>query len=237
METKDLLRVLLFVFILNCFVILAYFYPRLTGRSIEMITVNITRVIDGDTFESNIGKVRLLGINTPEKKQTYYSEAKDFLLDYEGKEVELEEKGKDKYGRNLAYVYFNDKLINEEILKSGLANLYYYEKDENYEKLKKAEKEARSSQLGIWKRSKNYGCVELVELKYKEDERCKNQEQLILENNCNLIKAVLKDDANHIYDLDIEKEVFSMNFSCIWNDAGDSLYVRDESGLLLFWRY
>jgi len=47
-----------------------------------------------------------------------------------------------------------------------------------------------------------------------------------------------KDDATHIYSAMVgARETFEESFSCIWNDAGDSLYVYAKDGLLLFYRY
>jgi len=236
-KRREVIGILVFLLIINNLILIAYFFENnITGRIIEKIEINVTRVIDGDTIEAGGKKIRLTGINTPEKNQPYYKEARDFLSKLVGKKVEVEITGKDKYKRNLAYVWFEDKLINEEILKLGLANLYYYNKDSKFRKLEKAEASARKQELGIWKKSSNFGCVKLVKLKYKENKRCNNQEQLILHNSCNSIKAKLKDDANHIYNVQI-KDIFVKNFSCIWNNEGDSLYLWDGSGLILFYRY
>jgi hypothetical protein len=62
---------------------------------------------------------------------------------------------------------------------------------------------------------------------------------LELENVCDFeIDFTFKDDATHIYDGVVEGgEVYQETFSCIFNDAGDSLYVYDSKGLLLFYRY
>ncbi|MBM3233966.1 thermonuclease family protein [Candidatus Pacearchaeota archaeon] len=234
------LNILVFLLIFNTFILLGFLVSevKITGKvTYERITINVTRVIDGDTIETEIGKVRLLGINTPEKKNPGYQEAKDFLVQFEGKKIELEDRGKDKYQRTLGYLYYQNKLINSEILKFGLATLYVYNKDENYQELEKAEKYAREQEIGLWKKSENYGCIKLTELKYQEQERCKNQEQLILQNNCENLQVILKDDANHIEKIQLDKGIFTKNFSCVWNDEGDSLYLRDEQGLILFYRY
>ena len=169
----------------------------------------------------------------------FYEEAKNFLKQYEGKQVEIErtKENKDKYNRLLRYVFYNKKLVNEEILGEGLANLYVYEKDKYTEKLKKAEKEAREQEKGIWKKSENYGCIELLELKYIEEKRCNNEEQLILNNKCEKMNIILKDNANHIYKLNLDKGIFPKNFSCVFNDEGDSLFLRDEKGLVLYYAY
>lgn len=235
-------RLLIFLIVIILLTDLAYFYPKLTSyfsyETYEKQPANITRVIDGDTFDSEIGKIRLLGINSPEKKQPFYEEALAFLKQYEGKQVELELHGKDKYQRTLAYVYFDNKLINQQLLAEGLANLYYYGKDSYYEKMRKAEQNARKNQAGLWKKSSYYTCIELVKLTYNEGEkRCTNNEQIIIKNKCSDMDVSFKDDANHIFNLKIENGIFSKNFSCIWNDDGDSLFIRDKSGLLLYHHY
>ena len=240
-----ILNILIFLLIFNTFILLGFLVSEsdITGKAVyERISVNVSRVIDGDTIDVTLNnltqRLRLLGINTPEKKNPGYEEALDFLRQYENKTIELEEREKDKYNRTLAYIYYSGKLLNSEILKQGLANLYVYNKDENYQELEKAEKYARDNNLGLWKKSDNYGCIQLIQLKYQEgEERCTNNEQLILNNICNNIQAILKDDANHIEKLNLSQGIYIQNFSCIWNDDGDSLYIRDEQGLLWFYRY
>ena len=125
-------------------------------------TVIVGRVIDGDTFETKDGeKIRILGINTPEKNEPLYPEAKEFLIkEIENKSIEIDIKDSDRYGRTLAHI---DK--NKDLLENGLAYLYYYEKDSYYNALKKAEESARNSKLGLWKKSPNENCIELIELK------------------------------------------------------------------------
>lgn len=234
-------RFLIFLVVIIILIDLAYFYPKFTGKitkDYERITVNISRVIDGDTFQDQTPtSYRLLGINTPEKKMPYYEEAKDFLKQYENKTVEVEFHGADKYNRILGYVFYNNELINKKILEKGLGNLYVYEKDEHFQELEKAEKYARDNELGIWKKSENYGCLEIVKFNYIEENRCNNQEQLVLNNKCGSLNLTLKDEANHIYKLNIDKGIFTKNFSCVFNDEGDSLFIREESGLVLHYHY
>ena len=218
------------------------FYYNLTEKVPEKEAVIISRVIDGDTIETGTGqKIRLKGINTPESSMEFYEESKCFLSErLLNKTVKIESYGFDKYGRILAHVFLNKEHINEEILQKGLATLYYYEKDSHYGSLGKAEEFARLNEIGIWKESKNSHCLELIELNYFEGgERCSNKEVLEIENSCDFdIKLTLKDDATHIYDETIlSNSVFTKNFSCIWNDDGDSLYAWDDEGLVLFWRY
>ncbi len=217
------------------FITSGIFYYNLTGPSIGTETIQVARIIDGDTLEAASGqRVRLIGINTPESSMPFYEEAKDLLKSLvENKSVEIESHGTERYGRTLAYIFIDGKNVNEEILKNGLATLYYYDKDSHYSKLKQAEEFARQNKKGLWAESSNSGCLELVELKIEEPEK------LILKNNCEIkLNIILKDDATHIYKETINPNSFLIkNFSHIWNNAGDSVYIRDDKGLLIFYRY
>src|SRR3989344_7129989 len=98
----------------------------------ESKTAIVSRVIDGDTLEivnnENKESVRLLGINTPERGEILYEEAKEFLEELSlNKSVRLEF-GRDKYdryNRTLAYVFVNEFAVNKEIVRQGYANIYF----------------------------------------------------------------------------------------------------------------
>ena len=126
------------------------------------------RVVDGDTIMLNDGrKVRLIGVDTPECKdprkpvQYYSKEASKYLKEkLEGKPIRLEydpinagRNNKGKYGRTLAYVYNDGKLINKEIIKNGYG--YAYTKYPYDSKMKTefcaAENFAKKSGKGMWK--------------------------------------------------------------------------------------
>ena len=86
-----LLKILVFLLIFNTFILLGYLISesKITGNiTYEKIKVNLTRAIDGDTIDTDIGKIRLLGINTPEKKNPGYEEALNFLKNYENKTID-----------------------------------------------------------------------------------------------------------------------------------------------------
>ena len=65
----------------------------------------------------------------------------------------------------------------------------------NTKELEKAEESARKQGIGIWKKSQSSDCIQLIKLTYQEKKRCNNEEQLILNNKCTPINAVLKDDS------------------------------------------
>jgi endonuclease YncB( thermonuclease family) len=228
--------VLTFLFITS-----GIFYYQLVSTN-ERTTVFVARVIDGDTIELDSGqKLRLKGINTPEKSIIGYEEAKDFLKKLsENKSLNAEIMGIDKYGRGLSYIFIDNQNINELILEKGLGTLYYYEEDGYYKDLKNAEEIARKNEIGIWKKSPDANCLELLELKETENpKRCSNNEILRIKNSCNKeINLIIKDEATHIYHETIRPfNILTKNFSCIWNDAGDTLFVWDEKGLLMRYSY
>jgi len=89
-----------------------------------------TKVVDGDTiYLSNGKKVRLVGVNTPEKGVTGYLASKRFLEKMcLNKEVGInvdDRKYRDKYGRTLAVVIVDGKNVNEMLLKEHLAEVMY----------------------------------------------------------------------------------------------------------------
>jgi len=220
----------LIIFILFLTSGLAYYH--LTEPKLQQQTV--TKITDGDTLKTQTLIIRLKGINTPEKNQPFYQEAKDYLYQQvQNKSVKLETYGTDKYGRTLAHIFLDKKNINEQILKQGLGTLYYYEKDKHYKKLKQAEEIARQNQWGLWQKSPDENCIEIIEFKTDEPE------SLTLKNKCNkILNITYKDDATHIYrEIINPNSIFTKNTSHIWNTEGDSIYIYDQKGLLLFHRY
>jgi len=87
----------------------------------------VTRVIDGDTFQvkdrfGNTQTIRLFGVDTPEKKQRFGMEAKEYtknLIDKKTVHVQTIELG--KYGRVVAIVHINNESLAELLLKDGIA--------------------------------------------------------------------------------------------------------------------
>lgn len=89
-----------------------------------------TYVVDGDTiFVEGVGKIRFVGVNTPERGDYGYSTSKEFVKKLcLNKEVSLDidnSKKTDKYGRTLAVVIVGNKNLNEMLLKENLAEVMY----------------------------------------------------------------------------------------------------------------
>lgn len=128
------------------------------------INAVVNRVIDGDTIEVMIDdkktSIRLLLVDTPETKkpktpvQPWGTEASDFLKKtLTGKTVKLEmQSNLDKYGRGLAYVYLDNKSIQEQLLSKGLARVaYVYVKNPPHLKeYQDKENAAKKEKLNIW---------------------------------------------------------------------------------------
>jgi endonuclease YncB( thermonuclease family) len=117
-------------------------------------TEKVTEVIDGDTFRTKNGAVRLLGINAPEMNEPGGDIAKDILaLMILNKDVRLERDitDKDDYGRLLRYVYQGNAFVNAEIVRSGYAEARFYPPDTLYKKyIEEIEKMAVRNSRGLW---------------------------------------------------------------------------------------
>ena len=149
---------------------------------VELIPCKVVRVIDGDTFRcilpnGNPKKVRIVGLDTLEthnitkgRRQARWfiggmrvvrefgKRAKEFTeRKIKGRVVylELAPERVDKGGRLLAYVWLDEnrkELLNEEILRKGLAFLYILPPKVKYvSRLAEAQEEAYEERRGFWK--------------------------------------------------------------------------------------
>lgn len=125
----------------------------------------VERVVDGDTLDlAELGRVRLIGVDTPEsvhprKPVEYFAlEASKFLNQLAFKKkvrVELDQQTEDRYGRLLAYLYLEDgRSINEEIIKQGYGHAYTKFPFKKMEDFRRLEREARIEKIGLWADSK-----------------------------------------------------------------------------------
>jgi endonuclease YncB( thermonuclease family) len=123
---------------------------------------SVISIIDGDTIKiSEIGTLRLIGIDTPEVKdprkpvQCFGKEASNkikALLLNKKVYLDFDSSNKiDKYGRTLSYVYREDGLfLNLEMIKQGYAHSYIKYSHPKLAEFNSAQKFAMENKLGLW---------------------------------------------------------------------------------------
>ncbi len=143
-------------------------------------TYEVLRVVDGDTlkvlYHGNAESLRLIGIDTPESRVNSRAKneskrtgqglntllamgkeatkfVKTLVNENDHIRIEFDVQKRDKYGRLLGYVYLsNGKMLNEEILKAGYANLMTYPPNVKYqERFLRPYREAREEKRGLWR--------------------------------------------------------------------------------------
>lgn len=135
------------ILILFAFMPLILFAQVLTGR--------VVKIADGDTFTLLVNgneqvKIRLDGIDAPEKGQAYGNKAKEYLSGMIwGEPVTVNVKSKDRYGRSIGKVStptISD--VNLEMIRAGYAWQYRdYNNDKTYTT---AENQTRKNMKGLW---------------------------------------------------------------------------------------
>ncbi len=117
-------------------------------------TGRVVGVGDGDTLsvlhDGKAERVRLNGIDCPEKGQPFGTQAKAVTSAMAfGKEVTIRPVNRDKYGRTVADVVLPDgRILNRELVTLGLA--WWYRKYSTDESLGHLEVEARVAKKGLW---------------------------------------------------------------------------------------
>jgi endonuclease YncB( thermonuclease family) len=111
----------------------------------------VTQVVDGDTFFiANRQPIRLFGINAPELENCLGTDARNALANLiEGKRVILRQPLTDGHGRVMALVYADGRLVNEVMLRAGLAQ-YKRQGESETARLKTASDDARAAAIGIY---------------------------------------------------------------------------------------
>ena len=130
----------------------------------DLVEAQVTRVVDGDTIHVLIDgaeyRLRYIGIDTPETQhptlgvEPFGPEASQANRDLvEGKTVWLEKdvSETDRYGRLLRYVYVDDLMVNEELLRRGLARVATFPPDVKYvDRFLEIQRAAQEADRGMW---------------------------------------------------------------------------------------
>jgi micrococcal nuclease len=228
----------------------------------------VVEVIDGDTIIlENGSKIRLIGINTPEKGYAYYIEAKErvkSLILFQNVRLESDMEDRDDYNRLLRYVFVDDIFVNLWLVEEGYAHVFR-ESGLKYEnQLKEAETNARLQKLGIWEKSRYSGHIILLKFNYNaegNDDENLNDEYVILQNigdtPLNITGWTIKDEGSNIFTFlehvlpanevvtlhtgsgsNTENEIFWSKKGAVWNNKADAIYLRDdEEKLVLYSEY
>ena len=120
----------------------------------------VVGVADGDTVTvldatNTQWKIRLMGIDAPEKKQAFGSKSKEYLSGLAfNKQVTVEYNKQDRYGRTVGKIIINGMDANLEQVKAGMAWHYkQYQREQSADDriiYAQAEEQARRARRGLW---------------------------------------------------------------------------------------
>lgn len=150
-------------------ILFIFFVIFLLIQSDNKINVELDKCVDGDTAWLRINnerkKYRFLNIDTMETETDFGLITSNYVCDLlsNANDIKVEYSSfgekKDKYNRELVYVYIDDELLQEKLISDGYARLkYVYAKYEYLDKLIELENIAKNKKIGIWeyyKDSKN----------------------------------------------------------------------------------
>lgn len=122
----------------------------------------VKRVVDGDTLLLvNNARVRLIGVNTPETVrpdhpvEAWGPEASRFTQEFVASgpvRLTFDQERRDRFERFLAYVWVDDRLLNEELVRAGLgrAELQFHYSSAMKKRFREAQQQAQRERVGIW---------------------------------------------------------------------------------------
>ena len=110
-------------------------------------------VADGDTvtvLKNGIPvKIRLFGVDCPEKSQEFGKEAKNFsTVLVKGKTVNVRPRKYDNYGRTIASIFIDGKNLSYQLINAGYG--WHYKRYSRSVRMAKAEINARNARRGLW---------------------------------------------------------------------------------------
>jgi micrococcal nuclease len=123
------------------------------------LTLTLPVAVDGDTIQSGKSFVRLVQINTPERRECGYKEAREYTHNF----LKLNGKSKlirdvrldsfDEYGRALGYLTKGNRNLNLELVKYGYAKPYFYKgmRGKYAQQIDNYARQAKAKRLGVWK--------------------------------------------------------------------------------------
>ena len=140
--------------LLISFFILLSLYPDAQTRGGRM-EGRVVKIVDGDTYDlltpdNIVLRIRMNGIDAPEKGQAYGQKAKEYLGQLCFKQtISVQWYSKDRNGRYIADGYLPDgRSLSLEMIRAGYA--WHFKKYSSDTVLSNAEIKARKQLLGLW---------------------------------------------------------------------------------------
>jgi endonuclease YncB( thermonuclease family) len=128
---------------------------------VKEFQATVQRVSDGDTLVVRTSdfediKIRLYGIDAPERGQEGGPEATAALRPLQGRQVTIKEMDTDRYSRMVALVEHQGQCVNLDLVRQGLVWHYrqYCKVQPLCGEIEAAENEARTAGRGLWARGK-----------------------------------------------------------------------------------
>ena len=123
------------------------------NEPVAAVVGKVVKVVDGDTLHvytnKKTYKIRLSGIDAPERGQAYGKRAKEHLeFLVAGKQVIAIVESKDRYGRYVASVKVQNKDVCAEMLTAGYA--WHYKQCDNNKYYDELQREAKKAKRGLW---------------------------------------------------------------------------------------
>ncbi len=144
-------------------------FKKLSSKKNNARLYKVVKIFDGDTIKVKgfdlTFKIRLVGIDCPEtgfkeqKTQPYSQKAKQYLISLlDNKRIAIKTYGIDAYNRQLAEIFYDNKNINLEMIKAGLAEVYKGKRPTNFDSQTylKEEAYARQAGKGMWRQGNFY---------------------------------------------------------------------------------
>jgi micrococcal nuclease len=131
-------------------------HVRAYANTDDVIIGKVVKVADGDTItvleDRAQHRIRLYGIDAPERRQDFSNRAKQFVSDLVfGKQVRIVKQDIDRYGRIVGIVYVDDVCVNEKLVKNGLAWVYRrYCRTPICAGWLELEAQAKDGKIGLW---------------------------------------------------------------------------------------
>lgn len=154
--------------------LIIFLFPVCLVNADELIDVSLVKCVDGDTATFKVSeeeiKFRFLAIDTPETVHPTKGEEEggkvasnytcERLTNAKKLQIKYDESSSktDKYGRGLAWIYVDGKLLQEELIEKGYAEVaYIYGKYEYVDYLCEVQSKAKSAKVGIWSGDREEG--------------------------------------------------------------------------------